>query len=291
MDRDPERGCRLSRHKRRRNNAHKSPTQAGAGGLCPPGPPEIYRFGTNPGETQQKRDAPSLAWASRLRSWSLARARVASPRGPVLRPGHGHVICDSSAEPLPVRAHVRDMPPQIRPTAAPLRESAAERNRSLRGRVLSRTEPSACVIRDPGRSFLPVASDLSGDWPLRCLTWTTRSRHSSRPRDTFLPLHKLETSKNTATPLTPRTLSGKCHPSFDETGPPDTESQFPRSIRTGNGRCLHLQATPPPGAGNHQEAENEAGIQNNKHPQRRFRPGRSDDVLDHCDVQHVHRQG
>ena len=61
---------------------------ATAGGLCPPGPPRFSASAPIP-ESKQKRDAPRMILrrpASGLGTWH--GARVASPRGPILRPGY-----------------------------------------------------------------------------------------------------------------------------------------------------------------------------------------------------------
>jgi hypothetical protein len=126
-------------------------------------PPEIYRLRANPGEQKQKRDVPRVSFrrpVSGLGSWR--GARVASPRSPVLRPGHWPCY-PRAARGTTVRARgVRDMPPQIMRAAAQPRNRRRDRIRSLRGRVLSQTDCSACVIRDPRRSFFqttPVFGD------------------------------------------------------------------------------------------------------------------------------------
>ena len=89
MDRDSNRSCRLTRHKRRRNHSPANhPHRPGLGGSALPDPPRFIAFAPIPERHQQKRDAPSVLLrrpVSGLGTWR--GARVASPRGPVLRSG------------------------------------------------------------------------------------------------------------------------------------------------------------------------------------------------------------
>jgi hypothetical protein len=156
MDRDPDRGCQLEQTRTTQETSNrKSAVSARAGGLCPPGPPRFIalvpiperqnRNGT-PREYYPGVPSPVLVPGAALGS----RLRVALSSGQVT----DHPICDPGAEPLSVRTvpetsrrKLSELPPS-RPSRR------MDRIRSLRGRVLSRTDASAFVIRDPGRSIL-----------------------------------------------------------------------------------------------------------------------------------------
>ena len=76
MDRDSNRSCRLTRHKRRRKHLPAiHPHWPRLVGSAPQAPRDLAHS-ANPGEQQQKRDIPSDAQTSRLRSWLLARRSV-----------------------------------------------------------------------------------------------------------------------------------------------------------------------------------------------------------------------
>jgi hypothetical protein len=137
---------------------NKSPVEATAGGLCPPGcplgPPRFIALTPIPEKHQQKRDAVLFkqgAPVSGLGPWR--GARVASPRGPVLRPGHWpcypRSACGTTVGARPPWSSA--LPFCVTP--AQPRASQDERNQRHPGRVPGRTESFAFVIRDPGRSF------------------------------------------------------------------------------------------------------------------------------------------
>jgi hypothetical protein len=158
MDRDSNRRCQLEPTQ----TTHETPNfqsliQGRGWWALPPRPPEIYRFGTNPGETQQKRDADQRP-VSGLGPWR--GARVASPRGPVLRPGHRPCYPRSACGTTPGARVQRQLPLSLRGMATSPWASEDERNPCVGGPVPSRTVSSACVISDPGRSVPAVAPIL-----------------------------------------------------------------------------------------------------------------------------------
>jgi len=160
--------CWLTRHTPR-----TTPTQAHPrwrpGGSAPQTPRDLSPL-CQARREKQKRDAqripspisaPESALGSRLRV-ALSSAQVTD-----------HFICAPTAEPLAVRAGS--------PTnAARFRQPphSGERlgwpNPLHRGHARSRTDGSACVIRDPGRSFFPNAPQISGPTPFRAESSATR---------------------------------------------------------------------------------------------------------------------
>jgi len=122
----------------------------------PPRPPEIYRFGANPGEIPTETGRRSRVGGrpvSGLGSWH--GARVASPRGPVLRSGHWSCYPRSPRGASSGARGPRAITVSLTVRAAQSRESLDERQQRRTGRVLSRTDCSGCVIRDPERSSSP----------------------------------------------------------------------------------------------------------------------------------------
>ena len=106
MDRDPDRSCRLHRHKRHRKHLPTNPPHwPGLVGSAPQAPRDLSHR-ANPGETATETGrlphvdggapSPVLAPGAALGS----RLRVALSSGQVI----DHRICDSIAEPLMVRA-------------------------------------------------------------------------------------------------------------------------------------------------------------------------------------------
>jgi hypothetical protein len=174
MDRDPERRCRLRRHERcRKQRTANPPHWPGLVGSAPQTPRDLSLWRQSRRATETGRPPVLLGRpVSGLGSWR--GARVASPRGPVLRSGHRPCYLRSPRG-TTSGARIR------RTTAAPPRESQDERNQRLGGRVLSRTVSSACVIRDPGRSIPTVAPILCRSAAPEAVPRRTRSRPSARP--------------------------------------------------------------------------------------------------------------
>ena len=135
----------------------KSSALTRAGGLCPPGyplgPPRFSALGQSRRAETETGRPPCVTAAPRLRSWLLARrsGRVSawpcpSARSLAILPmtsSWNHYRC------APSPRRLREFPalPHHCPTR-PMR-----RIPSATGRILSRTDCSECVIRDPGRSF------------------------------------------------------------------------------------------------------------------------------------------
>jgi hypothetical protein len=165
MDRDPDRGCRLSRHKRhRKQRTANHPHWPGLGGSALPDPPRFIALAPIP--ENKSRNGTSREYDSGVPSPVLApgaalgsRLRVALSSGQVT----GHVIRNQRTEPLAVRTpRAQDLSLLPSLTAQP-RESPDERNQRHGGRVLSQTACSGRVIRDPGRSSSGQPSIFGGN--------------------------------------------------------------------------------------------------------------------------------
>jgi hypothetical protein len=142
MDRDPDRGCRLSRHKRRRKQRTTNhPHWRGLVGSAPQTPRDLSLW------YQSRRDTTETGRrsASRLRSWSLARrsGRVSAWPCPPVRswiilsatPARNHCRCARC--PQPAAANSPHWRPRARVGGGPFSVSAGtcpESNRPFRVR-------------------------------------------------------------------------------------------------------------------------------------------------------------
>jgi hypothetical protein len=164
MDRDPNRHCQLTRRTTMNEPfTDKSPVNAKAGGLCPPDPPRFIALMPIPEKHDRRCPTGEAATETGRRFVQTGRpvsglgpwrgARVASPRGPVLRPGHWACYPRSARGTTAGARLKRSRVLSLSILAAQPRASLDERNQRLAGRVPGRTESFAFVIRDPGRSF------------------------------------------------------------------------------------------------------------------------------------------
>ncbi len=186
-----------------RDTPRTTPTQAHPrwrpGGSAPQTPRDLSPL-CQARREKQKRDAqripspisaPESALGSHLRV-ALSSVQVTD-----------HFICDRIAEPLAVRA----AGPKRRPSPAVPAQRRAVRQSQIRflgGHARSRTDGSACVLRDPRRSFFPNTPQISGPTPFPAESSATRSATRSAVN------HETEkTKKFQRRPLTRRTLSGR----------------------------------------------------------------------------------
>jgi hypothetical protein len=162
MDRDSNRSCQFTRHKRRRKQLPAiHPHSPRLVGSAPPGPPRFSALRQSR-RVKQKRDAPRVMLrcpASGLGAWH--GARVASPRRPILRPGY---------QPFYLRPQRRTTD-GARRSRHPGRVNHCDRPGPETGRTLGWTSGAGRVIRDPGASFSQQPPIYNG--------WTTRTTHYS----------------------------------------------------------------------------------------------------------------